>query len=90
MTGRMESVETPAQSKPSSNAQRRGFPTLPTVPWKSLRDSHIPTASTTTIFSYQQGDISTGLRKGTFLLGVDNYIEDELTSLSYTDILSAD
>ena len=25
MTGRMESVETPAQSKPSSNAQRRGF-----------------------------------------------------------------
>ena len=45
MTGRMESVETPAQSKPSSNAQRRGFPTLPTAPWKSLTrfpHSHSP------------------------------------------------
>ena len=66
MTGRMESVETPAQSKPSSNAQRRGFPTLPTAPWKSLRDSYIPTAPATTIFSYQQGGISTGLPRGHF------------------------
>jgi hypothetical protein len=26
------------------------FSTLPTAPWKSLRDSHIPTAPTTSLF----------------------------------------
>ena len=40
-------------------------------PWKSLRDSHIPTATTNPILTDEQGDISTGLTRGTFLLGLD-------------------
>jgi hypothetical protein len=30
------------------------FSTLPTAPWKSLRDSHIPTAPTTNPFYFMQ------------------------------------
>ncbi len=44
MTGRMESVETSANSEKGSHRNDR-FPTLPTVPWKSLKrfpHSHSP------------------------------------------------
>ena len=52
--------------KPLSNGrgERRnpavGFPTFPPVPWKSLRDSHIPTSPY---------DYYPFIPKGTFLLG---------------------
>ena len=40
-------------------------------PWKSLRDSHIPTATTNPILSDEQGDISIELPRGTFLSSLD-------------------
>ena len=42
-------------------------------PWKSLRDSHIPTATTNPILSDEQGDISIELPRGTFLSSLDNF-----------------
>ena len=39
------------------------FSTLPTAPWKSLRDSHIPTAPTTNpIYLLRQTRTAAGLR----------------------------
>ena len=71
MPGRMESVENLVAAAVPGSRNRGWFSTLPTAPWKSLRDSHSSTAPTMTILSYHQGDTSTGLPKGTFLLGLD-------------------
>ena len=71
MRGRMESVENLLEAALPASRSRGWFSTLPTAPWKSLRDSHSSTAPTTTILSSHQGDISIGLPKGTFLLGLD-------------------
>ena len=70
MPGRMESVENLVAAAVPGSRNRGWFSTLPTAPWKSLRDSHSSTAPTMTILSYHQGDTSTGLPKGTFLLGL--------------------
>ncbi len=76
MPGRMESVENLVAAAVPGSRNRGWFSTLPTAPWKSLRDSHSSTAPTMTILSYHQGDTSTGLPKGTFLLGLDKQCEN--------------
>ena len=72
MPGRMESMENLVEAAEPGSKSRGWFSTLPTAPWKSLRDSHSSTAPTTTILSYEQetqgghfyrateGDISIG------------------------------
>ena len=70
MPGRMESVENLVEAAVPGSRNRGWFSTLPTAPWKSLRDSHSSTAPTTTILSYHQGDISTWHIR-TFSLGGD-------------------
>ena len=72
MPGRMESVENLLETACRVRGAVDGFSTLATTPWKSLRDSHSSTAPTTTILSSHQGDTSTGLPRGTFLLGLDS------------------
>ncbi len=72
MPGRMESVENLVEAAVPGSRSGGWFSTLPTAPWKSLRDSHSSTAPTMTILSHHQGDISTGLSRGTFLLGYDS------------------
>ena len=79
MPGRMESVENLVAAAVPGSRNRGWFSTLPTAPWKSLRDSHSSTAPTMTILSYHQGDTSTGLPKGTFLLGLDKLRDQLLT-----------
>ena len=79
MPGRMESVENLVAAAVPGSRNRGWFSTLPTAPWKSLRDSHSSTAPTMTILSYHQGDTSTGLPKGTFLLGLDTRTVCHLT-----------
>ncbi len=77
MPGRMESMENLVAAAEPGSRSRGWFSTLPTAPWKSLRDSHSSTAPTTTILSYEQktqGDTSIELPRGTFLLGVDIFI----------------
>ena len=75
MTGRMESVENLSNSEEGSHLNDR-FPTLPTVPWKSLTrfpHSHSPdddTFSHTYKQQYQR-DISIALTPGTFLSPLD-------------------
>ena len=71
MPGRMESVENLLEAAVPGSMSGGWFSTLPTAPWKSLRDSHSSTAPTTTMLSHHQGDTSTGLPQGTFLLGLD-------------------
>ena len=66
MTGRMESVENLDPERTEYEQQREVFHPPPPVPWKSLRDSHIPTAPTTTILSYK---LTNNKTKGTLLLG---------------------
>ncbi len=61
MPGRMESMENLVAAAEPGSRSRGWFSTLPTAPWKSLRDSHSSTAPTTTILSYEQktpGDTS--------------------------------
>ena len=71
MPGRMESVENLLEAAVPGLRSGGWFSTLPTAPWKSLRDSHSSTAPTTTILSSHQGDTSTALPQGTFLLPLD-------------------
>ena len=49
MPGRMERVENLLETAVPGSRSRGWFSTLPTAPWKSLRDSHSSTAPTTTI-----------------------------------------
>jgi hypothetical protein len=52
MTGRWKAWKT-----------NRRFSTLPTAPWKSLRDSHIPTApATNPVYFSRQSRMAAGLR----------------------------
>ena len=75
MTGRMESVENLSNSEEGSHLNDR-FPTLPTVPWKSLTrfpHSHSPDDDTFshTYKQQNQRDISIALTPGTFLSPLD-------------------
>ena len=87
MPGRMESVENLVAAAVPGSRNRGWFSTLPTAPWKSLRDSHSSTAPTMTILSYHQGDTSTGLPKGTFLLGLDTGVHAFLTAHMHSSTL---
>ncbi len=80
MPGRMESVENLVAAAVPGSGNRGWFSTLPTAPWKSLRDSHSSTAPTMTILSYHQGDTSTGLPKGTFHWALTHLFGDYLRS----------
>ncbi len=78
MTGRMESVENLGEQRRGSakegSHRNDRFPTLPTVPWKSLKrfpHSHSPDDDDSLLQTYKQqtqGDISIVLPRGTFLL----------------------
>ena len=60
MTGRMESVENLSNSEEGSHLNDR-FPTLPTVPWKSLtRFPHSHSPDDDTFSHYLQTTIPTG------------------------------
>ncbi len=85
MPGRMESVENLVAAAVPGSRNRGWFSTLPTAPWKSLRDSHSSTAPTMTILSYHQGDTSTGLPKGTFLLGLDTVWQGGSVTIDFDD-----
>ena len=76
MTGRMESVENPGEQRRGFASATTGFPPFPPSLGNRWRDSHIPTArrrrcSLTNLQTTNQGDTSTGLAEGTFLLGLD-------------------
>ena len=64
--------------KPRRASEPPGFPALPSAPWKSpTRDSHIPTAPTTTLFL---GDISIELTMGTLLSSLDISVQIDCKS----------
>ena len=72
----MESVENPGEQRRGFASATTGFPPFPPSLGNRWRDSHIPTArrrrcSLTNLQTTNQGDTSTGLAEGTFLLGLD-------------------